>query len=107
MPNHVHLVILPDEDLRVSKTNIHGKTKDYVVADMMRLLKGSTSRESNKILNRSGSFWHHESYDHVVRNETELNNIIRYVLFNPVNAGLVQKSKDWKWSYSLYDVITI
>lgn len=70
----------------------------------MRLLKGSTSRESNKILERTGSFWHHESYDHVVRDEKELDNIVRYVLTNPANAGLVQNWQDWKWKYCLYDL---
>ena len=88
MPNHVHLVVMPYEDLSVSKSNTKGKTKEYVLADILRLIKGSTAREANKILKKGGPFWQHESYDHVVRNEKELANIIRYVLNNPVKAGL-------------------
>ena len=104
MPNHVHLVFKPNENLKIAETNIAGKTKDYIVADIMRLLKGSTARDSNLLLNRSGCFWHHESYDHVVRNEKELNNIIMYVFNNPVKAGLVENWKDWKWSYCMYNI---
>jgi len=104
MPNHVHFVIHPNEDLQTASSNISGKTKNYVIADIMRLVKGSTARDSNLILQRSGSFWHHESYDHVVRDQTELNNIIRYILYNPVKAGLVENWKDWKWNYCKYNV---
>lgn len=104
MPNHVHLVFKPNENLKIAESNIAGKTKNYIIADVMRLLKGSTARDSNLMLNRSGCFWHHESYDHVVRNEKELNNIIKYVLNNPVKAALVENWKDWKWSYCLYNI---
>ncbi|MEO8665426.1 MAG: transposase [Ignavibacteria bacterium] len=99
MPNHVHLVIKLYEDLVTSKSNFKGKTKEYILADILRLIKGSTARNSNILLKRTGSFWQHESYDHVVRNEKELGNIIRYVLNNPVKAGLVNDYKQWKWSY--------
>jgi len=96
--NHFHLVIHPDKNLKVSELNLKGKTKNYVIADTLRLIKGSTSREANKILGRRGSFWHHESYDHYVRDEFELDRIIQYVLRNPNKAGLTKLNSIWKWS---------
>jgi putative transposase len=36
----------------------------------------------------------------VVRDEAELGRIVRYVLGNPVKAGLVQDWHDWEWSFS-------
>jgi putative transposase len=54
------------------------------------------------ILEREGEFWQHENYDHVVRSEAELSRIIQYVVNNPVQAGLAEKPKDWKWTYSKY-----
>ena len=69
------------------------------MTDILRLIKGSTAREANKILNCTGSFWQHESYDRVVRDEKELNRIIWYTINNPVKAGLVKNAEDWKWSY--------
>lgn len=70
-----------------------------IVTDILRLIKGSTARECNKILNRSGSFWQQESYDHVVRDHIELLRIVEYVINNPVKASLCEKWEDWKWSY--------
>jgi putative transposase len=54
---------------------------------------------SNKLLKRKGIFWQHESYDHVVRDQDECSRIIRYVLENPVKAGLAGSAGEWKWNY--------
>jgi len=68
----------------------------------MHSLKGFTATQANRVLRRKGEFWGHESYDHFVRNENELGRIIRYVLNNPVKAGLAARWQDWPWSYSRY-----
>jgi len=65
----------------------------------MQSLKRYTAAKANKILVRRGPFWQHENYDHIVRNEHELERIIVYVLNNPVKAGLVKNRDDWKWNY--------
>ncbi len=46
-----------------------------------------------------GAFWQHESYDHVIRNGPELGRIVRYILDNPVAAGLCKNWEDWPWTY--------
>jgi len=99
MSNHFHLVIDMTGFYHSTPTNTDGKTKDYAVADAMRLLNGNTARFCNLALGRQGAFWDHESYDHYARDEEELFRIIEYVLNNPVKAGLVKNWKDWKWSY--------
>ncbi len=70
----------------------------------MHSLKRYTAYEANQILGRSGAFWQHESYDHFARDEKELERIIKYVLYNPVKAGLVDDWKSWKWTYCKYDM---
>jgi putative transposase len=83
MPNHVHAVL----DSHIPMPAI------------MRWLKGRTSRIANRILGRSGqAFWQGESYDHWIRSAGELENIVRYVEDNPVNAGLVNAAEQWPWS---------
>ena len=106
MPNHVHMVFTPIEEnvgrdlsRQQNGVDMNVDLQMPIVTDILRRLKGATSRECNKILNRSGAFWQHESYDHVVRDEDELSRIIEYVLNNPVKARLVDKWNDWKWSY--------
>ncbi|MFA6026333.1 MAG: transposase [Ignavibacteriaceae bacterium] len=86
MPNHIHLVF-----------RLLNETQS--VSDVMKLIKGSTSREGNKVLNKTGKFWQVESFDRLIRDANEMYNIINYVLNNPVKAGLVSKPEDWKYSY--------
>lgn len=81
MPNHVHLVCTP--------LSIQGEV--YSLTKIMQSIKGNTARQANFILGRSGYFWQHESYDHVVRDASELERIINYVLENPVRAGLTAR----------------
>jgi REP element-mobilizing transposase RayT len=66
----------------------------------MQSLKGYTAREANKLLGRHGHFWDAESYDHEVRDANEFANIKRYILNNPVKAGLVKNWRDWKWNWA-------
>jgi len=97
MPNHVHLII-STEDLG------RGSSRQRIVAEtsvqrVCRLLKGATAYACNRALNRSGQFWQHESYDHLIRSDEELERTIWYVLNNPVKAGFVATWEQWRWNY--------
>jgi REP element-mobilizing transposase RayT len=99
MPNHVHLLCdtqSPDDSTVLQHK---GKTQGYPLADTLRLLKGNTSRFCNKILQRNGAFWCHESYDHCVRDNDELTRAVEYILYNPVKAGLVSEWQQWDFTY--------
>ena len=83
MSNHVHMLIDP----KASLSRINHAVKTF------------SAREANSILNRKGlTFWANESYDHWVRSLREFENIIRYIEFNPVCAGLVANPEEWRWS---------
>lgn len=91
MPNHVHIVL---------KLLARGKMdEEFPLTKVLHELKRYTASKCNKVLNRKGQFWQHESYDRLIRNNEELENTIRYVLYNPVKAGLTDKWKDWPYSY--------
>jgi len=86
MPNHIHLVFkLLSENKSISR--------------IMQSIKRTSARKSNMILNRAGKFWQDESYDRLVRDDKELYFIIKYVLMNPVNAGLTNNWNSWEYSY--------
>lgn len=85
MPNHVHLIFTP---LEKENGNYHGLT------EILHSLKRHTGRKSNLILKQSGAFWQDESYDHIIRDEAELERTIKYILYNPVKANLVKEQKD-------------
>ncbi|MBE2198715.1 MAG: hypothetical protein IAE79_08905 [Anaerolinea sp.] len=91
MSNHGHVVFRP---------LMQQKDGDYFsLALIMYSIKRYTATEANRVLGRNGRFWQPESYDHVVRDEAELLRIRRYVLENPVKAGLVAQWEDWPWSW--------
>ena len=90
MSNHAHVVLTP-----LAKEN-----GDYhALQTIMHSLKRHTARQANKILERDGAFWQDESYDHVIRDQEEWERIVKYVLNNPMKAGLVTKWEDWPWTY--------
>lgn len=91
MPNHVHMIF---------KCHENRLNTPFPVTKILQTLKGYTAFKANRILNREGSFWLSESYDHVVRSLNEMRQSVIYILNNPAKAGLV---KSWdKWPYSYY-----
>ena len=107
MPNHMHLVFgtgAPDLLELVGQIDNLSNLSNKPVSKIMQSLKRHTAREANKVLGRRGTFWQDESYDHVIRNSDELERIILYVLHNPVKAGFVKHWRDWKWSFSKFEM---
>ncbi|HEX6189502.1 MAG TPA: transposase [Pyrinomonadaceae bacterium] len=85
MANHIHVFLQPKGEVKIASITKH--------------LKGSTAREANRFLRRTGNpFWQDESFDHWCRDRNEFFRIVRYIENNPVKAGLVNKAADWKWS---------
>ena len=83
MSNHVHVLFRPQRP----------------VSRVLQWLKGTTARDANRILARTGMpFWQRESYDHWVRDERELERIAAYVESNPVKAGLTVERSQYRWS---------
>ncbi|MBV6449725.1 MAG: hypothetical protein MHPDNHAH_00438 [Anaerolineales bacterium] len=95
MLNHVHLVCTPLEKMAGMY---------YGLTEILHSLKRHTAREANKILQRNGAFWQDESYDHFIRDDAELERIVKYVLYNPVKANLVKEQTNWKLSYCKYKI---
>jgi len=83
MPNHVHLLATPAVPL----------------PKLTKSLKGITAKRANAILKLVGKpFWQQESYDHLVKHESEFEKIVKYIEGNPIRAGLVKKASDYRWS---------
>jgi putative transposase len=62
-------------------------------------MKGFASYQANQLLGSRGkAFWQDESYDHLVRSGAEFARIRGYIEQNPVTAGLVAASQDFRWS---------
>jgi len=98
LSNHAHVVFAPLED----GVNLDGTPKYHKLSKIMQSFKRYTAQECNLLLGRQGTFWQAESYDHIVRDESEWRRIVRYVLYNPVKAGLVSEWQQWPYTYYAY-----
>jgi REP-associated tyrosine transposase len=84
MPTHLHLFC------EVRRCGL----KETVAA-----FKSWTGRRATSILQIVGErFWQREWFDHWSRSDEEDEKIIRYILHNPVKAGLVSQDIDWPYS---------
>ncbi len=79
MPNHVHAVFVP--------------RAKFDLAQILHSWKSYTSNQANGLLNRQGSFWQPEYFDHLIRDAADFERSVRYVLDNPKRAGLT----NWRW----------
>ena len=95
MPNHIHgiIVILDDDHVDVvaglkpattpAPTN---KIKRHGLSEIIRALKTFSARRINEIRESSGvPIWQRNYYEHIVRTESALHQIRKYIEENPVN----------------------
>jgi putative transposase len=82
MSNHVHILF----------TALKGAPQLF---RLMQSHKSFTGRMANRLLERSGKFWELESYDVLIRDDKHFENVLRYIINNPVKAGLVTNYLDW------------
>ncbi|MDO8263930.1 MAG: transposase [Gallionella sp.] len=81
MPDHVHWLL-----------QMGGRDELSVVASR---LKSASARHANRALGRTGSVWAKAFHDHALRSEDDLQDVARYVVANPLRAGLVTRLGDY------------
>jgi len=81
MPDHFHALLSLDG--RVS------------LSEAMNKLKGRSARAINKQLDRTGPFWQRSFHDHALRREEDRLQLARYVVANPLRAGIVECLGDY------------
>ena len=87
MPDHVHLILTPLADEEGS----------FSIPQIMHATKSESAHRINKALGRKGRVWQDESFDHMLRGDESLTRKMSYVLENPVRAGLVKTSAEYRW----------
>ena len=78
-------------------------TSGKPLSEVMHYFKGRSARSINQLLNHNGSIWQRAYYDHAVRMDENLRSIARYLVANPLRAGLVKEIGD----YPLWDAIWV
>lgn len=87
MPDHLHWLF--------------ALTEKVVLASVMRLVKGCSAKQINAYLKRKGPEWDKAFHGHALRKDEDIINIARYIVANPLRAGLVKNIAQ----YPLWDAI--
>ena len=74
MPDHFHGLL-----------QLEGQTR---LAHIMQTIKGKSARLINQRLERNGPLWQPGFYDHALRDDEDRISIARYIVANPLRAGL-------------------
>ncbi len=80
MPDHLHWLL---------------ELKQGKLADIMQSLKGRTAHQLG------GQLWQPGFHDHALRHEEDITELARYIVANPLRAGLVKRLDD----YPLWDAV--
>ena len=84
MPDHLHWLLVLEQGS---------------LGGLMQRAKSHSAIAINAALQRSDRFWQKGYHDHAARAEEDLQGMARYVVANPLRAGLVQSLRD----YPLWD----
>ncbi|WP_448108610.1 REP-associated tyrosine transposase [Pseudomonas azerbaijanoccidentalis] len=88
MPDHFHWLIELQQDS---------------MSELMQKTKSLSTRAVNMSARRKGSLWQQGYHDRALRRDEDLVKLARYVVANPLRAGLVEKLGD----YPLWDAIWV
>lgn len=89
MPDHLHLLLAGQD-----KSNLR---------DNMKAFKQISAYNYNKEYNQM--LWQRSYHEHVLRSDEAVDDVARYILNNPVRAGMVQDFKQYPYSgSSVFDI---
>lgn len=78
MPNHAHVLFAPRAGVELPA--------------IIKIWKGVSARRINQRLGATGTLWHPEYWDRLIRDDTHLHRVRAYIVENPAKAGLTAES---------------
>ena len=84
MPDHLHCLV---------------QLREKTLAEVMCRIKSRSGLAVNQVLGRRGRLWQKGYHDRAIRREEDVKSIARYIVANPIRAGLVKRVHD----YPLWD----
>ena len=81
MPDHLHWLIQLQGPISMST--------------IIKVLKGRSARQLGFCLNGNQAIWQKGFHDHALRREEDIRKVARYIVANPLRAGLVEQIGDY------------
>ena len=89
MPDHLHWLLQ--------------LTGHYSLSRVVNDVKANAARLINNVTEKKGPLWQRGFYDRAIRNDEDLIAVSRYIVANPLRAGIVKSVRD----YALWDSIWV
>ena len=83
MPDHMHLALQLAGEETLART--------------MNRINSCSAIAVNRVLNRHAQVWQGAYHDHALRDEEQLHAAIKYLISNPIRAGMVEKLGDYPY----------
>jgi len=85
LPDHFHMIIQPTGDDNFSQI-MHSLKPNFTKA--YKAMQGLSSSQFMK-------FWQKRFWDHVIRDDRDMENHLHYIHINPAKHGLIAEPRDW------------
>lgn len=93
LPDHLHAIWqLPEGDANFPMR------WSLIKAGFSRAIPKSEAISQSRAKKRERAIWQRRYWEHLIRDDTDLENHVAYIHFNPVKHGYVNKASDWAHS---------
>ncbi|HXT38453.1 MAG TPA: transposase, partial [Candidatus Angelobacter sp.] len=97
MPDHVHLLFEP----QIKEQDENGKPIFWPLSEILHSIKSFTAHEINAVQNSKGNLvWEKESFDRMIRGESDLEEKFHYICRNPWDAGVAKQDENYLWIWT-------
>ncbi|MGA2683870.1 MAG: alanine--tRNA ligase [Verrucomicrobiota bacterium] len=96
MPEHVHFLFEP----QINKQDKDGKPVFWPLTEILQAIKSFTAHEINKVEGTQGQVWENESFDRMIRGDTDLEEKFHYICRNPWDSGVVPGTENYRWVWT-------
>ena len=80
MPDHLHWLFVLNK---------------YSISEVVGRFKGKSAYRINKVRGLRETLWQRGCHDHAITKEEDIEHVARYIISNPLRAGLVEKIGDY------------
>src|SRR5438067_906050 len=95
-PDYVHLLFEP----QIKEETEKGESVFWSLPEILHGIKSSSAHRINKQRETAGPVWEKESFDRLIRSETDLQEKFLYICQNPWDSNVVVPNEDYPWLWT-------
>jgi 5-methyltetrahydrofolate--homocysteine methyltransferase len=96
MPDHAHLLFEPQP----KQQDADSGTVFWSLSEILQAIKSATAHRVNKAAGIQGPVWERESFDRLIRSESDLQEKFSYICRNPWESKVVAQGEDYPWLWA-------